>query len=110
MDELVREYYRAIDEHDYDALQTVLAPAFIHDRPDRTIDGRDAFVRFMRDERPETDTTHDIVDLFRKEQAIAVRGTLNRANGETWIEFVDVFSVENGVIASLKTYSRSTQE
>lgn len=108
MDELAREYYRALDEHDYSALQTILAPEFTHDRPDRTIESREAFVRFMREERPETDTTHDIKDLFRNEQGIAVRGTLTRANGEKWFEFVDVFEVENSVLVSLKTYSHSS--
>lgn len=110
MDELAREYYRAIDDHDYDALDDVLAPEFTHDRPDRTIDGRETFVRFMREDRPETDTTHEIKELFQNEQGVAVRGTLTRENGEEWFEFVDVFTVENAMLVSLKTYSRSSEE
>lgn len=109
MDELAREYYRAIDEHDYEALSSLLAPEFTHDRPDRTIDGREAFVRFMREERPETDTFHEIADVFRSDHAVAAQGVLNHTSGEKWFEFVDVFSVEDGAIVSLKTYSRSIQ-
>lgn len=110
MDELAREYYRAIDDHDYDALDDVLAPEFSHDRPDRTIDSRESFVRFMREERPETETSHEIADVFQNEHGVAVRGTLTRENGEEWFEFVDVFTVENAMLVSLKTYSRSSEE
>ncbi|UPM43514.1 nuclear transport factor 2 family protein [Halocatena salina] len=110
MDALARAYYRAIDEEEYETLSTLLAPEFTHDRPDRTIDGREAFVRFMRDQRPETDTTHEITDVFRNEHAIAVRGELIHADGEAWFEFVDVFTVEDESIVSLKTYSGSTDE
>ena len=106
MDDLAREYYRAIDEHDYEALSDVLASDFTHDRPDGTIEGREAFVQFMRDERPETDTTHEVMELFRNERGIAVRGKLNRADGSVWFTFVDVFGVRDGVIESLKTYAR----
>ncbi|RRJ29243.1 nuclear transport factor 2 family protein [Halocatena pleomorpha] len=106
MDALARAYYRAIDEGEYEALSALLAPEFTHDRPDRTIDGREAFVQFMREQRPETDTTHEITDVFRNEHAIAVRGKLIHADGEEWFEFVDVFSVEGDAIVSLKTYSR----
>lgn len=107
MDALARAYYRAIDSHDYDTLTSLLAPEFTHNRPDRTIDGRDAFVRFMREQRPETDTTHEITEVFRNDHSIAVRGSLVRADGEQWFEFVDVFSIEDETIVSLKTYSRS---
>lgn len=106
MDDLVREYYRAIDEHDYEALSGVLAADFSHDRSDRTIEGREAFVQFMRDERPETDTTHEVAELFRNEDGIAVRGRLDRADGSVWFEFVDVFGVRDGALESLKTYAR----
>lgn len=105
MDGPVRTYYRAIDNHEYDALRSLLASDFTHDRPDRTIDGRDTFVRFMREQRPETDTTHEITDMFENDHAIAVQGKLVRAGGKPWFEFVDVFSVEDETIVSLKTYT-----
>ncbi|MFC7156587.1 nuclear transport factor 2 family protein [Halomarina halobia] len=114
--DLAREYYRAIDEADYDALATVLAPGFVHDRPDRTIEGRDAFVRFMREERPDPDTTHVLDAVFSGEGAdgedgtsgegVAVRGRLLREDGEEWFRFVDVFAVEDGALAGLTTYAR----
>jgi hypothetical protein len=55
-----RAYYAAVDDGDYDRLRSLLAPEFVQDREDRTLDGREAFVRFMREERPETATTHEI--------------------------------------------------
>lgn len=106
MDDLAREYYRAIDEHDYEALSDVLGADFSHDRSDRTIEGRETFVQFMREERPETDTTHEVMELFQNESGIAVHGKLNRADGSVWFEFVDVFGVRDGSLESLKTYAR----
>ena len=109
MDDLAREYYRAIDEHDYDALSDILASDFTHNRPDQTIEGRKAFIQFMREERPETETSHEIAELFSNEDGIAVRGRLNRADGSEWFEFVDVFGVVDGALKSLKTYARDSQ-
>jgi ketosteroid isomerase-like protein len=62
--EAVRTYYESIDAGAYDALRPLLAPGFVHDRPDRTFEGRDRFVSFMRDERPDPDTTHDLVGIY----------------------------------------------
>jgi hypothetical protein len=47
--------------------------------------------------------------LFSNENGMAVRGRLNRADGSEWFEFVDVFAVVDGALASLKTYARSDQ-
>ncbi len=88
---LAREYYRAIDEDDYDALASVLAPDFVQDRGDITLEGRDRFVAFMRDERPVTDTEHVIETVYTGPTGAAVRGRLLRPSGEEWFEFIDVF-------------------
>ena len=126
---LAREYYRHIDDADYDALADLLAPAFVHDRPDRTIEGGDRFVRFMREERPATDTSHELDAAYVRDGAgtgrdvdpnsgeadesdaeatteVAVRGRLLRADGSEWFGFVDVFAVEGGRLAHLRTYTR----
>jgi ketosteroid isomerase-like protein len=113
-----RTYYRTIDEGAYDDLEALLAPDFVHERPDRTLEGRDRFVRFMREERPRTDTTHAVDAVFREQQAdagrgadspgdgeAAVRGRL-RGDGEDLFGFVDVFSVSDGDVARLRTYTR----
>lgn len=109
---LARTYYRALDDGDYAALADVLAPAFVHERPDLTLEGRDRFVRFMRDERPETDTTHPLDGVFRRADAegnpeteVAVRGRLLRADGTQLAAFVDVFAVAEGRLQSLRTYT-----
>lgn len=116
-----RVYYDAIDGDDYDQLTSLLAPSFVHDRPDRTIEGRERFVRFMREERPQTDTTHPLDGLYcsqesgREEPAdgdtmgtdeIVARGRLLDADGERIVGFVDVFTFAGDDIERIETYTR----
>lgn len=105
-DSAVRAYYDAIDGHDYEAFADLLAPGVTHYRPDRTIDGREALVAFMRDERPDAETTHEVCSVFAADGEIAVRGRLLDAADEPLFEFVDVFSVEDGDIATIRTYTK----
>ncbi len=113
---LARAYYRALDEHDYDLLASLLAPAFVHERPDRTIEGRERFVRFMRDERPQTDTSHPIDGVYVSSGAngndgtassreVVVRGRLLAADEDVITAFVDVFTVDDGRLQALETYT-----
>ncbi|WP_324760141.1 nuclear transport factor 2 family protein [Haloarcula montana] len=105
--DLVRAYYRAIDAGEYEDLADLLAEGFVHDRPDRTLDGRDRFVRFMREERPQTDTTHVLDQVYEPvdgEGAVAVRGRLEGADGDVLFGFVDVFTAD-GEITRLHTYT-----
>ena len=104
---LVRAYYRALDEHDYDRLEDILAPSFVHERPDRTLDGRERFVRFMREERPMTETSHPIDALYRETtgKEIVARGRLLDADGKEITAFVDVFFVSEGTIDRLRTFT-----
>ncbi len=103
-EQLAREYYRAIDEDDYDDLAAVLAADFVQERGDMTLDGREAFVSFMRDERPEKDTEHVVETVYSGPTGVAVRGRLLRASGEEWFEFVDVFDVGE-TLERLVTYT-----
>ncbi len=106
--ETTRAYYRALDAHDYDDLAELLDSDFIHYRPDRTIESCERFVRFMREERPMTDTTHEIRSVFRavEGEAVAARGRLLDADGEALFEFVDVHEFADGAIAAIHTYTR----
>lgn len=110
VESLARRYYSAIDRSDYAALEELLAPTFVHERPDRTLEGADRFVQFMREERPRTDTSHAIDALYRNEEAVAVRGRLlggeNQTEGERIFGFVDVFSFEADRVESIRTYTR----
>ncbi|MBV0925758.1 nuclear transport factor 2 family protein [Halomicroarcula limicola] len=103
-------YYRALDEDDYDLLARLLAASFVHDRPDRTIEGRDRFVRFMREERPQKDTTHRITGVYRRDDEsspeVGVRGRLLSADGERIVRFVDVFEFADRRIQRIQTYTR----
>jgi ketosteroid isomerase-like protein len=102
---LVRAFYEAIDDHAYDDLCGLLAPEFVHDRPDRAFEGREAFVAFMRDDRPQTDTTHEIERVFVDEENAAVQGRLLDSSGEELFRFADVHAVEDGRIVHLRTYT-----
>lgn len=113
---LTREYYRALDEQDYERLKAILEPDFVHERPDRTIENRDAFVRFMRDDRPQTDTSHQVDATYvpsdesadsgdGSETAVVARGRLLAADGSQITGFVDVFTVCAGALCDLRTYT-----
>jgi ketosteroid isomerase-like protein len=113
-----RAYYDAIDGDDYDRLASLLAPSFVHDRPDRTIEGRERFVRFMREERPQTDTTHPLDGLYCRQSddaadsdgtvtaEVVARGRLLDADGERIVGFVDVFTFAGDDIERIETYTR----
>lgn len=106
-----REYYRALDEDDYEALADLLAPEFVHYRPDRTIDGRDRFVTFMREERPMKATSHPLdavyaTDADGADREVAVRGRLLDPDGDPVVSFVDVFSFDGDRVEAIHTYSR----
>ena len=103
-DGLVQAYYDAIDDGDYGALRDLLAPEFEHVRPDRTLSGREAFVSFMRDDRPQTDTAHVLDAVYEGRDGVAARGRLLDAEGELFA-FVDVFEVVDGAIRGLETYA-----
>jgi len=101
-----RAYYAALDAGDYDRLTELLDPSFVHRRPDRTLSGRDRFVRFMREERPSTGTTHAVRAVCGGRSGVAVRGDLLAADGDRLFEFVDAFGFDGDRIGSLDTYTR----
>ena len=103
-----REYYRAIDEGDYAALSDLIADGFVHGRPDRTIEGREEFVAFMRSGRPETDTEHVLEAIYEATAGdrVAAEGRLVAPDGTEWFGFVDVFVVDDDDgITRLRTYT-----
>ncbi|OLZ40194.1 DUF4440 domain-containing protein [Natrinema saccharevitans] len=102
---LVRRYYDALDDHDYEALESILDPEFVQRRPDRTFDDRAAFVAFMRDERPNPDTGHELAAVIVDGDRVAVRGRVVD-DGATLFEFADVFELADERIVRLETYSR----
>lgn len=104
---VARSYYDALDEHDYEGLTQLLAPSFVQKRPDLTLEGRDHFVQFMREERPNSETDHAVDRVFTDETGdVAVEGRLLDSDGERITTFVDVFSMDSGRIRRLRTYTR----
>lgn len=116
-EETVRAYYEAIDAQRYDRFADLLAPGVVHQRPDRTIEGRETLVGFMRDGRPNKDTSHEIRGVFSSEcdegggETAAAEGRLLDSDGNEMFAFVDVFAVEDGNVESrkieeIRTYTR----
>jgi ketosteroid isomerase-like protein len=103
-----RAYYRAIDGDDYELLTDLLAAEFRHLRPDRTLAGRERFVRFMREERPMRDTSHPIDALYRQEggDGVVVRGRLLDPDGDLIVRFVDAFAFEGEHVREIQTFTR----
>jgi len=105
-------YYDAIDAGDYDQFADLLAPGVVHERPDRTIEDRDTLVEFMRDDRPDKDTSHEVRSVFGGSDGVAIEGRLRDAEGNPMFEFVDVFDfeksgeAERAKIARIRTYTR----
>ncbi|WP_255150983.1 nuclear transport factor 2 family protein [Halorarius halobius] len=100
-----RDYYDAIDSGEYDRLRGLLADEFVHDRPDRVIDGADAFVAFMREDRPRTDTDHVLEELYVAAERVAVEGRLVAADGDPMFGFVDTFEFDGDRIRRIRTYT-----
>ncbi|PSP78995.1 nuclear transport factor 2 family protein [Halobacteriales archaeon QS_1_68_20] len=105
-------YYESLDEGDYEALSSLLAEGFVHDRPDLTLEGRERFVRFMREERPRTDTTHEVDGVYvggppdgEDDPEVVVRGRL-LADGQLLVDFADAFTFEGDRIARIVTYTQ----
>ena len=103
--DLARSYYRHIDEGAYGGLRHLLAEGFRQVRPDRTIEGPEAFVRFMREDRPTTDTAHRVDALYVGDGHVAVEGRLVRTEGGELFGFVDTFRFEDDRIARIHTYT-----
>ena len=106
--EAARAYYEHIDAADYEALHALLAPMFVHDRPDMTLEGREEFVSFMRKDRPDTDTSHavDAVYTTAEGDGVVVEGRLLRGDGSEWFSFCDAFDRDGGKFTRLRTYTR----
>jgi ketosteroid isomerase-like protein len=104
--ELVETYYDAADAGDDDRLASVLAPDVVHDRPDRTLSGRETFVSFVREGRPETETRHEVTATYRADDGGVARGRLVGADGGVRFHFVDVFDVGDDGIRRIETFVR----
>ncbi|WP_458208294.1 nuclear transport factor 2 family protein [Haladaptatus sp. NG-SE-30] len=102
---VVRGYYDAIDAHDYETFAGLLAPEVVHRRPDRTIDGRETLVGFMRDDRPDKQTSHEI-DSIEDGETTVVEGRLRDSDGEVMFAFEDEFSLSDGQITEIRTRTR----
>lgn len=103
---MARAYYDALDDQTYDRLADLLAPDFAQSRPDRAFEGRDRFLEFMREERPQTDTSHPVDAVFERSDGVAVEGRLIGSDGNLIAAFVDVFAFDGDRIAEIRTYTR----
>ncbi len=103
---VVRAYYDAIDAHDYETFAGLFASDVVHYRPDRTIEGRDTLVSFMRDDRPNKETSHEIDAVVEDDLLAVAEGRLLDSDGEKLFAFADVFSFSGGQITEIRTYTQ----
>ncbi len=102
---LVEEYYRCLDDDEYETLRSILHPEFVQQRPDRSFESREAFVEFMQSGRPQTETTHHVDTLLESAEGLAASGRLFDAEGSELFEFIDVFRFDEGRILAVDTFS-----
>ena len=112
MEETVHEYYDTIDEEDFEGLTDLLDPDFVHCRPGGTLEGREEFVEFMRDERPMEETTHKVDGFYgtgpkiaNGTEAVARGRVVSDSDDETLFDFVDIFVFEDSAIKEIRTYT-----
>ncbi|MCO8243236.1 MULTISPECIES: nuclear transport factor 2 family protein [unclassified Haladaptatus] len=103
---VVRAYYDAIDAHDYETFAGLFAPDVVHYRPDRTIEGRDTLVSFMRDDRPNKETSHELSHIAENGGTTVAEGRLLDADGDVMFAFEDDFSITDGQITEIRTRTR----
>jgi len=104
-EKLARRYYDCLDNGKYDRLTELLSPEFVQHRPDTEFTSREEFINFMRDQRPRTDTTHSIKQMYTTAdgEELAVKGCLV-ADGETLTGFVDLFTLADRQVCCIETY------
>jgi ketosteroid isomerase-like protein len=104
----VDEYYEALDTHAYDLFERLLTPSFVHERPDRTIDGRERFVEFMTEDRPLTETAHELETVLSDGGTVAVEGRLLDDDDTELFGFVDTHLLDTtgDRIERIRTYTR----
>ena len=105
---LVRRYYEAIDEEEYDRVFDLFSDDVVYHRPGRSsIEGIEAFEEFYLDERPLEDGTHDMEDVLLAGDTAIVRGRFaGRQNGEkVEFGFVDLHEFEGEEIQRRWTYT-----
>lgn len=112
MEETVHEYYDAIDEKRFDELGDVLASDVVHYRPGGTLEGREEFVEFMRNERPMEETTHKVDGFYGTgpkvadgTEAVAAGRVVSEDDDETLFDFLDLFVFEGDRINKIRTYT-----
>jgi ketosteroid isomerase-like protein len=112
MEETVNEYYDAIDEEDFEKLTDLIDPEVVHYRPGGTLEGREEFIEFMRDERPMEETTHKVDGFYGtgpkvadETESAAVGRVMNDEDEETLFDFLDLFVFEGNAIKKIRTYT-----
>lgn len=69
-DELIDNYYRAVDNENYAIFDHTFSEDASHIRPGQgSLNGRDDIRRFFKEERQSTGTTHDVKTRFHGEEA-----------------------------------------
>ena len=104
----LQDLYRTIDARDWSALETLLHPDVVYERPGYDpLVGRERVMRFYREERVVASGQHDVYGVLRERDIAAcwgrMRGTL-RDGSAADVQFADVYSFESGAIRTRRSY------
>jgi ketosteroid isomerase-like protein len=108
MSDGLREVYRTIDACDWPALEALLHPEVVYERPGYDpLVGRERVMRFYREERIVASGRHEIIGIVREDGVAAcwghMRGTL-RDGSAAEVQFADVYSLDAGQVRTRRSY------
>lgn len=107
-EQVVREYYDAVDAGEIPALLDLFAHDAVYHRPGyEPLKGRSEIEHFYRDERVIVAGMHTIDDIVVDGDRAAVRGEFNgtlKDHSTAQEGFADFFVLDNGLIAQRRTY------
>jgi len=106
-EELVKKYYKAVDENDLNTLFSVFSDDIIYERPGyEPLKGMKDFQNFYKSNRIIKEGHHTLKNIIVKEPYVIVEGEFNgilKNGNKSYTKFVDVYTFKDG-----KAYRRHT--
>lgn len=111
-EKLADAYFDALDAPDYESLRSVFATDIVYRYPDATpLEGIETAIRFFEEDKPTSDTDHDVTRYVHGEDATVAEGfSTGVVDGDPFESyFCDVleFTEDEERISDLAVYARS---
>ncbi len=108
LEDIVKKYYRAVDENNLDILFSLFSNDIIYERPGyEPLKGMEEFQNFYRSSRIIKSGHHTIFNIIVKEPYVVVEGEFNgvlKNGNRSYTKFVDVYKFHNEKICFRHTY------